>query len=184
MKLKQCLQGLLVAGSLLILAACSTSRHGNAAGSGAGGAGEFNNGFGQENARASGIGETDQFAGGSMHHAASSLLKTKTYYFDFDKSMIRAEYRPAILANADWLVAHPNQKIILEGHTDPRGSREYNVALGERRAESVANLLKTRGVNPDQIRVVSYGQERLAVPGHTESDYQQDRRAVIVLVRH
>ncbi len=180
MKLKKTAQSLIVAGVIMILAGCSGMRHGGSS-SGSGMMGEGMDGQGRQTAQASGIGEGSQFADSTAGGAGRSSRSIRTYYFDFDKSTIREAYRPAIIANADWLVAHPGQKIILEGHTDPRGSREYNVALGERRAESVATLLKTRGVNPDQIRVVSYGQERLAVPGHTESDYQKDRRAVIVI---
>ena len=77
-------------------------------------------------------------------------------------------------------MAHASARVILEGHTDPRGSREYNVALGERRANAVAEFMKEKGVNPEQIRVVSYGAQRLAAPGRTESDYQLDRRVVLV----
>jgi len=110
-----------------------------------------------------------------------SLAQKRTYYFDFDRSDVQDTDKPAIVANADYLIAHPSTKIILEGHTDPRGSREYNVALGERRGNSVLDILRARGVNPDQIRVVSYGAERPAVQGHTETAFQQDRRAVIVV---
>jgi peptidoglycan-associated lipoprotein len=91
--------------------------------------------------------------------------------------------RAAVLANADYIVAHPNTRVLLEGHTDPRGSREYNVALGERRANTIAEMLKAKGVNPGQVRVVSYGAERLAAPGHDEADYRLDRRVVLVYLR-
>jgi peptidoglycan-associated lipoprotein len=111
---------------------------------------------------------------------AGEGLSKRTYYFDFDKSDVHDADKPAIFANADYLVAHTSAKVIVEGHTDPRGSREYNVALGERRANAVADLLKSKGVKLGQVRVVSYGAQRLAVPGHTEDDYQLDRRAIIV----
>lgn len=105
------------------------------------------------------------------------------YYFDFDRSDIHEVDKPDIYRNANYLMNHPHAKIILEGHTDPRGSREYNVALGERRANAVAELMKMKGVNPGQIRIVSYGAERLAVPGRSENDYQLDRRVVVVIAR-
>jgi peptidoglycan-associated lipoprotein len=106
------------------------------------------------------------------------LSDKNVFYFDFDKSDVRSVDLPAIYAKANYLIAHPNAKLILEGHTDPRGSREYNVGLGERRANAIADILKSKGVNPSQIRIVSYGAERLAVAGHTEEEYQLDRRAI------
>lgn len=131
-------------------------------------------------AKASGIGESEGFGSGGMSSGSSKKL---TYYFDYDSNVVHDSDKPAIFVVANNLVAHPNKKIILQGHTDPRGSREYNVALGERRANAVAELLKSRGVSPSQIRIVSYGAERLAVPGYTESAYQLDRRAMIVYQR-
>ena len=168
MQLKQITQVLLLAG-ILTLSACS-SMHRN--GSGAGGEG------GSDSADATGLGAGEGMQGGTY---SRSLTDKRTYYFDFDRSDVRESDKPAILANADYLIAHPSTRIILEGHTDPRGSREYNVALGERRGNAVQDILKTRGVNPDQIRVVSYGAERPAVAGHNEDAFQKDRRAIIVI---
>lgn len=104
----------------------------------------------------------------------------RTYYFDFDRSDVRDSDKPSVFANANYLVSHPHARVIVEGYTDPRGSREYNVALGERRARAVADLLKSHGANSRQVRILSYGAERLASPGRTETDYQLDRRAIIV----
>jgi peptidoglycan-associated lipoprotein len=132
-------------------------------------------------AQATGIGENERFGDGnklSMHIPGKKA--GRTYYFAFDQSEVRDSDKAAIFANADYLLTHPHAKIILEGHTDPRGSREYNVALGERRANAVVELLKSKGVNPNQIRVVSYGAQRLAMSGHDEQAYQLDRRAMIV----
>jgi len=114
---------------------------------------------------------------------SKGTISKNTYYFDFDKSEIHSSDLPAIYAQADYLMAHPAAKIILEGHTDPRGSREYNVGLGERRANSIAEVLKEKGVNPTQIRVLSYGAERLASNGRTEQEYQLDRRSVVVYIQ-
>jgi peptidoglycan-associated lipoprotein len=111
------------------------------------------------------------------------LLSKKTYYFDFDSNIIHEDDRPAIEANADYLLAHSNVRVILEGHTDPRGSREYNIGLGERRAKAVAEILTARGVKSSQIRIVSYGAEKLASPGRSESDYQLDRRVVLAYLQ-
>lgn len=111
------------------------------------------------------------------------LLSKKTYYFDFDSNVVHEDDRPAIESNADYLVAHPNIRVILEGHTDPRGSREYNIGLGERRAKAVAEILTAKGVRSSQIRLVSYGAEKLASPGRTDSDFQLDRRVVLVYMQ-
>lgn len=127
-------------------------------------------------AEASGVNGDDHFNDGV---GGERLVSKKTYYFDFDSNVVHEDDRPAIEANADYLVAHPNVRIILEGHTDPRGSREYNIGLGERRAKAVAEILTAKGVRSSQIRIVSYGAEKLASPGRTESDYQLDRRVVL-----
>ena len=131
-------------------------------------------------AETSGLGEGARFADGRNNR---NTLSKRTYYFDFDSNIIHDQDKPAIIANADYLMSHPNAKILLEGHTDPRGSREYNIGLGERRAKAVADLLASRGVNKSQIRIVSYGAQKLASNGRTESDYEMDRRGVIVELR-
>lgn len=135
----------------------------------------------QQAALSSGIGEDGQFADGTHR---KQLLSKRVYYFDFDSNIVHSEDRPAIVANAEYLINHPNSKILLEGHTDPRGSREYNIGLGERRAKAVADILTTKGVNRSQIRIVSYGAQKLANSGHTESDYQLDRRGVVVYLQN
>ena len=133
-----------------------------------------------DGAQASGVGEERNFgdtSGGSQ--GRSHIASKRTYYFDFDKYNVHEGDKPAIAANARTIAAQ-NKKVMVEGHTDPRGSREYNIGLGERRAKSVAEVLIAKGVHPSQVRVVSYGAEKLASTGHTESDYQQDRRGVLV----
>lgn len=130
-------------------------------------------------AQSSGVGDESSFgdqAGGSP----GSLAAKRVYYFDFDSNVVREDDKPAIVANANHLIKNDRVKTMLEGHTDPRGSREYNIGLGERRAKSVAEVLAAKGVNPSQIRVVSYGAEKLASPGHSEDAYQKDRRVVLV----
>jgi peptidoglycan-associated lipoprotein len=172
MRLKKIAQVVLISCSILALGACSTAKkHGNSS----------SMGDGEGGAQTSGIEQGEGF--GDEGGGSGQGLSKRTYYFDFNSFEIRQSDMSAIEANADYLVAHPNTKIILEGHTDPRGSREYNVALGEHRANAVLEVLKTRGVNPSQVRVVSYGAEQLAAPGHAEQDFQLDRRAVIVYVQ-
>ena len=131
-----------------------------------------------QDARSSGLGDGSGFG----DRDGRSLLSKRVYYFDYDSNIVHDEDKPAILANADYLMANPNKHIIVEGHTDPRGSREYNIGLGERRAQAVAHILTAKGVNPAQIRIVSYGAQKLASMGHSEANYQQDRRVVIVSI--
>lgn len=170
MKLKKLAQIMLVSCGILALGACSANKHGSEA--------SVMDANGGDGAMASGVGQGDEF--GNAGAGSQESLRKRTFYFNYDRSEVREQDKPAIHANANYLVAHPNAKVILEGHTDPRGSREYNVALGERRANAVFELMKSNGVNPAQVRVVSYGAERLAAPGHSEQEYQQDRRVVIV----
>jgi peptidoglycan-associated lipoprotein len=110
----------------------------------------------------------------------SSPLSVRIIYFDYDSSDIRSDYRPAIEAHAGYLAANPNVIITLEGHADERGSREYNLALGERRAQSVKRQIVLLGASAGQIRLVSYGEERPAVEGHDDSSWQQNRRVEII----
>ncbi|OGT46540.1 MAG: hypothetical protein A3E83_01380 [Gammaproteobacteria bacterium RIFCSPHIGHO2_12_FULL_41_20] len=175
MSFKQWIKVIVLGGSLLTLAACSSMHKKNQAD-----INDANAAYGSE-AQASGVGEGANF--GDQGPTGDQQLSKRVYYFNFDSSMLRDEDKPALAANANYLVAHSNVKILLEGHTDPRGSREYNIGLGERRAKAVATFLQSKGVNASQIRVLSYGAEKLAAPGHTESDYQLDRRVVVVYLK-
>lgn len=172
MKIKKYLALSLLCTLGLILSACSTP---GSKGTGDDDEGNINQG-GNNGAQTAGLGDESQFGG---EGGRKGTLSQRTYYFDFDRSDIREEDKPAILANANYLAAHSNKKVIVEGHTDPRGSREYNVALGERRANAVTEMLKNKGVSQHQVRVVSYGAQRLAASGRTEEDFQKDRRARI-----
>jgi peptidoglycan-associated lipoprotein len=176
MKLKNWMKVALVSTSMLALVACS-SKHKPSDESAIN---EANASYNNGEAQSAGLGEESGFgdrAGGGQ------LLSKRVYYFDFDSTSVRSEDRPAIVANANYLMSHANAKIILEGHTDPRGSREYNIGLGERRAKAIAEILTAKGVNPAQIRIVSYGAEKLASSGRSEADFQQDRRVVLVYLR-
>lgn len=103
----------------------------------------------------------------------------RTIYFEFDKSNVRPEFMPVIAAHGKLLVSNSSRKVKLHGHADERGSREYNIALGERRALSVRRLLMGHGVSADQISMISYGEERPAVLGHDESAWSKNRRVEI-----
>lgn len=114
---------------------------------------------------------------------ASGALARKTVYFDFDKSEIKPEYADLIAAHARNLTAHPGQKMRLEGNTDERGTREYNIGLGERRAQAVKRALMLAGVPESQLTTVSYGAERPAVEGDDEAAWAQNRRVELVYLQ-
>jgi peptidoglycan-associated lipoprotein len=105
-------------------------------------------------------------------------IDSKTVYFDFDSSNIRAEDYPVLDAHASNL-ASSGKRVVIEGHCDERGTREYNLALGERRANTVRRYLMSRGVSSSQIEVLSYGEERPADYGHNESAWSKNRRAYL-----
>jgi peptidoglycan-associated lipoprotein len=107
---------------------------------------------------------------------------TMVIYFDFDQSDLRAEYSDLLQRHANRLASDSRAQIRLEGHADERGSREYNIGLGERRSQSVRRLLLIQGASPDQISTVSFGEERPAAFGSDESAYELNRRVEIKYV--
>ena len=102
-------------------------------------------------------------------------------FFDFDKSNLSADSRTAVERWAAWLKTYPANRVVVEGHADERGTREYNLALGERRADSARDYLVSLGINPNRVKIVSFGKERPAVVGSNERAWAQNRRAVIVI---
>lgn len=176
MRLKQWIQLILVGSCVMSLVACSAKHKPQDELA----INDANSAYEDNGIQSNGLGEDSQFGD---HPTASHLASKRVYYFDFDSNVVHDDDKPAIVANAKKLSANPSEKAMLEGHTDPRGSREYNIALGERRAEAVARILRDKGVSRDQIRVVSYGAEKLASTGHTEADYQRDRRGVLVYLQ-
>jgi len=104
----------------------------------------------------------------------------RVIYFEYDSDEVKAEYRPVIETQAAYLAGHPQTVITLEGHGDERGTREYNLALGERRALAVRRQLTLLGGSEGQVRTVSFGEERPAAEGHDEQAYEQNRRVEIV----
>lgn len=107
-------------------------------------------------------------------------LAKRVIYFDFDSAEIKGEGNDIVAAHAKYLASHLDARVRLEGNTDERGSREYNIGLGERRAQSVRRALLLQGATAAQISTVSYGEERPAVPGHNEAAWAKDRRVEIV----
>ncbi len=108
------------------------------------------------------------------------IAKLKRINFDFDKYNVRTDAVPALKENAGWLKENANVKIIVEGHCDERGTNEYNMALGERRANSAKNYLVNLGVGADRVSTVSFGEERPLDSGHDEGAWAQNRRAEFV----
>ena len=110
----------------------------------------------------------------------NSLLATRIIYFDFDQSTVRADYLEVISAHADYLAANPQTVVRLEGHADERGTREYNLGLGENRANSVRSLMMAQGVADNQLVVVSYGEERPSAYEHNDEAWALNRRVELV----
>jgi peptidoglycan-associated lipoprotein len=110
----------------------------------------------------------------------AGVLAKRVVYFDFDSSEIKGEGTEIVGAHAKYLASNPSARVRLEGHTDDRGSREYNIGLGERRAQSVRRALLLQGASEGQLSTVSYGNERPAVAGHDETAWSKNRRVEIV----
>jgi peptidoglycan-associated lipoprotein len=103
--------------------------------------------------------------------------------FAFDSSALSAESRTTIERWAAWLKTYPANSVIVEGHADERGTREYNLALGERRADAARDYLVSLGINTNRVKVVSFGKERPAIAGSNENAWGQNRRAALVLAK-
>ncbi len=162
MKVKSLAKWGLLAACVVLAAACSKTR-GMADGDGG--------------LLAQGLGFGDHFAGqepGEMY--TTKAPHNQRYLFSYDDSRLASKYVASVNAQADYLRSHPGARVVLSGHTDERGSREYNVALGESRANTVADLIFMAGVNRQQVRVVSYGKERPINLGHDDASHAQNRR--------
>jgi peptidoglycan-associated lipoprotein len=140
-------------------------------GSGADGASTNSRGLGDDAA--------NRGANGADAYTTGPLAR-KVIYFDFDKSEIKPEFADVVAAHAHNLTAHPNLKMKLEGNTDERGTREYNIGLGERRAQAVRRALMLQGVAESQLTTVSFGSERPAAEGDDESAWAKNRRVEMV----
>ena len=147
-------KALLVAGSVAVLAACGSS-----------------------NKTENGNGSNGQTFGG--YSVQDLQQRYNTVLFGFDKYDIQGEYVQILDAHAAYLNATPATSVRVEGHTDERGTPEYNMALGERRAHAVQNYLTSKGVQAGQISTVSYGEEKPAELGHDAAAYSKNRRAVL-----
>jgi len=151
-------------------------------GGGSGGTGKTG-GFGEQGV---GAGVGSGAVGGGLGTGSSafgsvtrSSLVTEDIYFEYDSSALLPEARELLKRKAEFLMANPQISIVIEGHTDERGTSEYNIALGERRAESVRSFLEGLGVAASRMSTVSYGEEKPIDPGHNEAAWAKNRRAHI-----
>lgn len=123
---------------------------------------------------------TDQSVTGT---SAETVSPFDILYFDFDSYVLRQDARDALDRNFQWMQKNPAEKVRLEGHCDERGSDEYNLALGEKRARAAHQYLSTLGVSQDRLSIISYGKENPADPGHNEDAWAKNRRVEFVIVK-
>ena len=121
---------------------------------------------------------TDEITDKSLSEVSSYL---KPAFFDYDKADIRADARDVLAANASWLKKYPSVQFTIEGHCDERGTAQYNLALGDRRANAAKDYLVSLGVDAGRVKTVSYGKERPFATGHDEDSWQKNRRAHFVV---
>ncbi|MFN4281019.1 MAG: peptidoglycan-associated lipoprotein Pal [Alphaproteobacteria bacterium] len=153
--------------AVLLLAACETAPSDTGAASGAGGASAG----------------TSSAATGPRPGTQEDLVVNvgDRIFFDFDQFSVRQDQRAVLDRQAAWLKKYPEVTVTVEGHADERGTREYNIALGNRRATAAKNYLVALGINPNRVQTISYGKERPAVAGSNEQAWSQNRRAVTVV---
>jgi peptidoglycan-associated lipoprotein len=110
---------------------------------------------------------------------ATGMLAKRSVYFDFDSYVVKDEFKPVIEAHSQYLIKNANRKIVIQGNTDERGGSEYNLALGQKRAEAVRRALNLLGVADSQIEAVSFGKEKPKATGSNEAAWAENRRADI-----
>lgn len=115
-----------------------------------------------------------------MGSDSGTIAGLSTVYFTYDSSTLNDSAKQTLSANAEWINSHPNVTVQLEGHTDSRGSNEYNLTLGERRANAVMTYLQGMGVDGSRMSVISYGEEKLQAVGDSDSDHSKNRRVNFV----
>jgi peptidoglycan-associated lipoprotein len=110
----------------------------------------------------------------------NNILSKRLIYFDYDSNQVKEEFRPLVAAHAKYVSQNSRAKMIVQGHTDERGSREYNLALGQRRADAVKQMMAVLGAEGGRVETVSFGEEKPRVQGTSESAFSENRRAEIV----
>jgi peptidoglycan-associated lipoprotein len=127
-------------------------------------------------------GESSDTLAGRLNEQFKREVASDTVHFALDQYDIDPEARSILDSQAAWLVAHPEARITIEGHCDERGTREYNLGLGDRRANAAKNYLAARGVSATRITTISYGKERPLALGSDEGSWAQNRRAVTIVI--
>ena len=140
--------------------------------------GGANNGANSGNTSQSGVAGVD--LGHSGRDGAGPVGVARVMYFDYDSYVIKPEFQSMIEAHSRFIKAAPNRKVMIEGHTDDRGGREYNLALGQKRAEAIYTNLKLLGVKETQLEAVSLGEEKPKATGHDEASWAENRRGDLV----
>ncbi len=175
MQLNKVLKGLMLALPVMAIAACSSNKSANnESGEGMLGAGTGMDANGSNGSN--GNMSSEEQARLQMQQ----LQQNNIVYFGLDKYDVSSDFAAMLDAHANFLRSNPSYKVTVEGHADERGTPEYNISLGERRASAVKMYLQGKGVSADQISIVSYGKEKPAVLGHDEAAYAKNRRAVLV----
>ncbi|NHI01460.1 MULTISPECIES: peptidoglycan-associated lipoprotein Pal [Oceanimonas] len=173
MQMKKLLQSLAVALPMLTLAACSSTSDSDAM---TGTDGSYQNGGVQTGAQNGGALSADE----QMRQQYEALRRENVIYFEFDQDEVTGHYAQVLEAHASFLRSNPNVSILVEGHADERGTPEYNIALGERRAKAVTSYLQSLGVSGSQLAIVSYGEEKPLDTSRSEDGFAKNRRAVLV----
>lgn len=156
----------IIAASMILLVACHKHTPNNAMA-----------GADDGSMQANGLGQSDNFSGQETGESYTTRAPhNQIYLFSYDDSALAQKYVPSANAQAEYLKSHPGAHVLIAGHTDERGSREYNIALGERRANTVAEIMRMAGVPSQQMRIVSYGKERPVYFGHDDAAHRQNRR--------
>ncbi|WEK47914.1 MAG: peptidoglycan-associated lipoprotein Pal [Candidatus Andeanibacterium colombiense] len=135
-----------------------------------------------DNGGDTGPGPTDTVIPGSNADFLAQMNGRNVIYFDTDKFDVDSTDAAALRTQADWLMRYPNKRATIEGHCDERGTRDYNIALGERRANSAKNYLVSVGIDASRLTVVSYGKERPVALGSNEQAWAQNRRAATITI--
>jgi peptidoglycan-associated lipoprotein len=140
-------------------------------------------GTGVDGANTSGVDAGGEYTGHPLDNP-NSPLSTKVIYFEFDSSAIQPQYESVIAAHGAYLAANTGVSVALEGHADERGTREYNVALSEKRAQTVQKLLSLQGAGRNQANAIGYGEEKPVTSGHSEDSWSMNRRVELVYPAH
>ncbi|QSX31433.1 peptidoglycan-associated lipoprotein Pal [Shewanella cyperi] len=178
MELNKLLKTMLIVVPALALGACSSTDSATDATGGSGSMGGSDSSMtgGVETGGVSTILSPEE----QQRQMAEQMRRENIIYFDFDRSEVQGEYVDILNAHGNYLLEHPSVRVLIEGHSDERGTPEYNIALGERRAKAVAKYLQAMGVQPGQISIVSYGEEKPQDMSRSDDGFAKNRRAVLV----